>query len=345
MTLVRWLLHGLLILLGLALIAGMTGWAVLAIYFGDSHTSLPQTILAAGFALIGLATVIGVCFSRTRLRFLALFGVSFALALGWWLLIEPSNDRDWNVETARLAHATIEGDLVRVHNIRNFDYRSETDFTPAYYDKTFDLSKLDSVDLYAVYWMGPAIAHTMISFGFGGEDFLAISIEARKEEGEGYSTIKGFFRQYELIHIVGDERDLVRLRTNFRKNPPEQVYRYRVGGATQKSRNFFLAYIDAINQQYREPQFYNTLLTNCTNVIWTHSRINPDHLPFSWKILASGYLPEYLYEMDVVQNTLPFAEVERQAHVNPRVQAAGNAADFSRLIRSPVSIPGASATQ
>ena len=345
MILLRLLLHGLLILLGLALIAGMTGWAALAIYYGDSHTSLLQTGLAAGSALVGTATVIGVCFRRTRLPFLALFGVCFALALGWWLSIEPTNDRDWTAETARLAHATIEGNLVHVNNIRNFTYRTETDFIPAYYNKTFDLNKLDSVDLYAVYWMGPAIAHTMISFGFGEEDFLVVSIEARKEKGEGYSTIKGFFRQYELIHIVGDERDLVRLRTNVRNNPPEQVYRYTVGGPTEKARNFFLAYIDAINQQYLQPQFYNTLLTNCTNVIWMHSRINPDHLPFSWKVLASGYLPEYLYEMDVIENSLPFAELERRAHVNPRARAVGDVVDFSRLIRSPLSIPGPGTTQ
>src|SRR5207244_1722109 len=126
-------------------------------------------------------------------------------------------------EVARLAYATIDGDLVTVHNIRNFDYRTETDFTPAYYDKTYDLKKLDSVDLVAVYWMGPAIAHLFLSFGFAG-DHLAISIEARKEKGEGYSSVKGFFRQYELYYVVADERDVIRVRTNYRKDPPEAVY-------------------------------------------------------------------------------------------------------------------------
>ena len=126
----------------------------------------------------------------------ALLGVAlvlFAAVLGWWFSLEPSNDRDWVAENARLAYAAIEGDIVTVHNIRNFDYRSETDFTPAWYDKRFDLRRLEGVDLVAVYWMGPAIAHIFVSFAFAGGDHLAVSIETRKEKGEGYSTVKGSF--------------------------------------------------------------------------------------------------------------------------------------------------------
>src|SRR5690606_29568983 len=125
----------------------------------------------------------------------------FAAVIVWWNGIAPSNDRQWRAEEAVLPSAAIDGDLVTVRNIRNFDYRSETDFTPAYYDKTFDMRKLASVDVVSVYWMGPAIAHIFLSFGFEGGDHLAISIEARKEQGEGYSTIKGFFKQYELYYV------------------------------------------------------------------------------------------------------------------------------------------------
>ena len=130
-----------------------------------------------------------------------------------------------------------------VHNIRNFDYRTETDFTPRYYDRTFDLRKLDSVDLVSVYWMGPAIAHLFVTFDFG-DDHLAISIEARKERTEGYSTLGGFFRQYELIYIVGDERDVIRLRTNYRKDPPEDVYLMRLKAPIENGRRFFLEYMN-----------------------------------------------------------------------------------------------------
>ena len=170
----------------------------------------------------------------------------FLLLLWRWQAIEPSNARDWQPESAVLSHASIDGERVTVHNVRNFDYRTETDFTPAYYDKTFDLRQLDSVDLVAVYWMGPAIAHVFLSFGFGG-DHLAISIEARKERGEGYSTLRGFFRQYELIYVVADERDVIRLRTNYRKDPPEAVHVYRLLGPAENLRRLFLEYMREIN--------------------------------------------------------------------------------------------------
>lgn len=219
------------------------------------------------------------------------------------------------------------------HNIRNFAYRSEFDYQPAYYDKTFALNDLQGVDLFSVYWMGPAIAHTIISFDFGDNNHLAISIEARKELDEGYSTLKGFFRQYELIYFVADERDVVRLRTNYRKNPPEQVYRYRLQGRQENAKNLFLAYMRKINQLNQQPEFYNTLLDNCTTAIWLLNRINPEHLPFSWKILLSGYLPEYLYEQQRLDTRIPFAKLRENAYINQLAQAADQAADFTARIR------------
>jgi hypothetical protein len=181
--------------------------------------------------------------------------------------------------------------------------------------------------------MGPAIAHVLLSFGFAGGDHLAISIEARKEKGEGYSTVKGFFRQYELYYVVADERDVIRLRTNYRRDPPEDVYVYRLYGSIENGRRLFLAYMDQINRLKAEPEFYNSLTTNCTTNIWLNTRINPDHLPFSWKILASGYVPEYLYERGLLKNSRPFSEIQKQAHVNSRAMAADTAPDFSQRIR------------
>jgi hypothetical protein len=236
---------------------------------------------------------------------------------------------------AVLAYATIQGNVVTVHNIRNFDYRSETDYTAAYYDRQYDLRKLEGVDLIAVYWMGPAIAHTMVSFAFAGGDHLAISIETRKEKGEGYSTLKGFFRHYELVYVVADERDVIRLRTNYRRDPPEQVYVYRLQGPIENARRLFMSYMNQINSLKARPEFYNTLTTNCTTNIWLHTRTNPGHPPLSWKILASGYVPQYLYETGRLDTSVPFAELERRAHVNARAQAADGALDFSRRIREP----------
>ena len=317
----------------LCVLIGATVWSVLAIYFGDSSTGAGQTLLALGFGLVGLVSAAGLFARRFRWRSLAGFSILFAVVLLWWFNIEPSNDRRWQVDSEHLAYATIDGDRVTVHNVRNFDYRSEADFTPAYDTRTYDLAKLDSVDLYLVYWMGPAIAHTIVSFGFAGEEFLAVSIEARKEEGEGYSAIKGFFRQYELLYVVADERDVIRLRTNYRDNPPEDVYRYRLQSSPEIGRRFFLEYMNSITEVARQPRFYNTLTGNCTNLIWLHGKVNPERVPFSWKLLASGYAAEYLYEMERLDTSVSFAELTRRGYVNPRARALDGNADFSRLIR------------
>lgn len=319
--------------LGLLVVASAV-WACLTLLYTTPQNGL-NTGLACAAGLAALLVLAGLFSLRLRWRALAAHAALLTAVILWWSQITPSNDRPWQADVAVLPYATIEGDTVTVHNIRNFDYRSETDFTPAWYDKRFDLRKLEGVDLVAVYWMGPAIAHIFVSFAFAGGDHLAVSIETRKEKGEDYSTLKGFFRQYELYYVVADERDVIRLRTNYRKNPPEDVYVYRLqGGTLENARRVFLDYINKINNLNKTPEFYNTLTTNCTTNIWFHSRVNPEHIPFSWKILASGYVPEYLYESGMLNNRLPFAELQRSAHINPRAQAAGNADDFSQRIRS-----------
>jgi hypothetical protein len=300
-----------------------------------------RLILAAVYGLTGLAAVAALVACRGLRLALPAFGVALVAVAAWWSSLAPSNERDWQPEVARLAYATIQGDRITVHDIRNFDYRTETDFTPRYYDRTFDLGKLDSADLVAVYWMGPAIAHLFLSFGFG-EDRLAISIEARKERGEGYSSVKGFFRQYELYYVVADERDVVRVRTNYRKDPPEEVYVYPLRGPRDNLRRVFLEYMREINALRERPKFYNTLTTNCTTAILMHTRVNPESLPLSWKVLLSGHAPEYVYAMGRLDRSLPFEELRRRSLVNAAAQAADQAPDFSRRIRAglPTPAPG-----
>jgi hypothetical protein len=293
-----------------------------------------RTALAALFCGAALAALIALFLPRWRWRTVAAYTVLFASLVTWWRAIEPSNDRDWLPDVAVLPYATIEGDLVTVHNIRNFAYRSETDYTPAYYDRTYDLRKLVGVDLVAVYWMGPAVAHAIVSFRFAGSDPLAVSIETRKEKGEGYSTLKGFFRQYELYYVVADERDVIRLRTNYRRDPPEDVYLFEVKGPIENGRRVFMEYMRQINELKARPEFYNTLTSNCTIDIWYNTLVNAEHIPFSWKILASGYLPEYLYEAGRLDTSVLFPELRQRAHVNARAQAADAAGDFSRRIRT-----------
>ncbi|MCI4428735.1 MAG: DUF4105 domain-containing protein [Burkholderiales bacterium] len=319
----------------LGLLTAASGlWGTLAVLYSGPENEVLRNALAAAVALVSMAALIGVAIRRWRWRALGVQAALFVVLLAWWRGIEPSNARDWQADVALLPRATIEGDVVTLHNIRNFDYRSETDYTPASYDKRFELSRLEGVDLVAVYWMGPAIAHIFVSFAFAGGEHLAISIETRKEKGEGYSTVKGFFRQYELYYVVADERDVIRLRSNYRHDPPEDVYVYRVQGPIENGRRFFVDYLNKINALNSQPEFYNTLTTNCTTNIWMHSLVNPQHLPLSWKILASGYVPEYLYETGRLDTRVPFPELTRRAHVNARAQAADKAADFSRRIRA-----------
>jgi len=326
---VRWL--------GALVVLAITGWGALALAIVGPGGDKGRLVLAAAYGLAGVAAVVALLLGR-RMRFaLPVFAVALVAIGVWWSSIKPSNERDWQPEVARLAYATIDGDLVTVHNIRNFDYRTETDFTPAYYDRTYDLKKLDSGDLIAVYWMGPAIAHLFLSFGFG-DDHLAISIEARKEKGEGYSSAKGFFRQYELYYVVADERDVVRVRTNYRKDPPEDVYVYPLRVPRENMRRIFLEYMRKLNGLREHPEFYNTLTTNCTTAILMNTRVNQESLPLSWKVIVSGYAPAYVYESGRMDRSLPFEELQRRSLVNAAGQAADQAPDFSRRIRA--GLPG-----
>ena len=314
-------------------IAVATGWGALVLVYLAPGPNWIRYALAWSFVVLGLVTIGALLMRRGGWGSVLGFSGALALVLVVWVSATPSNSRDWQPEVAVLPSATIDGDRVTVHNIRNFDYRTETDFTPAYYDRTFDLRRLDRVDLVAVYWMGPAIAHLFVTFGFG-DDHLAISIEARKDRTKPYATVPGFFRQYELVYIVADERDVIRVRTNYRKSPPEEVYLFRAVGPIENGRRVFLDYMRDINELREHPRFYNTLTTNCTTMIFAHAAVIPDRIPFSWKILFSGYAPEYVYEQGRLDRSLPFEELKRRAHVNAAAQAADQAPDFSRRIRA-----------
>ena len=320
-------------------VAGSAIWAVLALlYAGPASQFLRYgSMLVVAFACIAALT--GLARRRWRGIGIGAYLILFTVVLFWWGSIEPLNARDWQTDVAVLASASVDGDIVTVRNIRNFDYHSETDYTPSYYDRSFDLRELQGVDVVAVHWMGPLIAHVFLSFSFNNGEHLAFSIETRKERGEGYSTIEGFFRRYELYYVVADERDVIRLRTNFRRNPPEDVYVYRAAGAIEDGRRLFLEYINQINALNTSPEFYNTLTTNCTTTIWMNTRVNAQHLPLDWKVLVSGYLPQFLYEQGRLQTDgLSFSELQEQAHVNTRALNADDAVDFSNRIRAPIAV-------
>jgi hypothetical protein len=323
-------------LAGLAFLAVtlMTAWASLAVYWSDISGETTRRVVAAA---IPVATLAAFACSRRKAVALAAYLCCFGLVAVWWAAIPASNDRAWQRDVAVSPSVEQNGNMVTVRNIRNFTYRTETDYDPAFYDKTFDLDALDSVDLIAVYWMGDAIAHVMLSFGFGGKDYLCLSIETRKERGEEYSSLKGFFKQYELVYVAGDERDLIRLRAAYR-NPPEDVYVYRTRVPPENARKLFLEYAREMNRLCGTPEFYNTLTTNCTTNVIRHFRAFGGKVRYNWKILLSGYTPLYAYELGALEDGLSFEALRAASRVNDKAVAAGAGDDFSRRIRE--GLPG-----
>jgi hypothetical protein len=309
-------------------------WGTLALYFQLSDYSSIQVALSSLFALFSLFSILSLFLASWSRRVVPFFGVISLSLLVWYENITPSNTREWQENVAILPYATQKQNLITMHNIRNFTYKSEEDYEAAYYDKTFDINKLIGVDLVSVYWMGPSIAHIFLSFSFAEDKHLAISIETRMEKGESYSTLAGFFRKYELHYVVADERDVIALRTNYRNNPKESLYLYETSGTKEEAKELFLVYVKRINELKENPEFYNSLLTNCTTAIWKTAHTYLEDLPFSWKIVASGYVPEYLYENGRLDTQgVSFLELQKKAYVNERAKKVLLDENFSKAIR------------
>ena len=312
---------------------GLNAWAMVALWV-DMRVTWLRLPLAAGFAAAVLA--VAFCVRRRALAKALCFGASAAV-LGWWLCLQPSNDREWRRDVALLPWAETAGDLVTVHHIRNCDYRTETDFDVRHYDRVYDLRKLQSVDFLLVNWGVPLISHTLVSFGFEGGQFLCVSIETRMERGESYSALKGFFRQFELTYVIGDERDLVRLRTNHRQG--EEVWLYRVRIAPERGRALLLDYLRRANSLREQPEWYNALTSNCTTNIRLHGQAAAHRRgAFDWRILLNGDVDQFLYERGRFASTLAFAELKKRSHINTAARAADTDPEFSTRIRA--GLPG-----
>jgi hypothetical protein len=305
-------------------------WAVAAVYYDFPMFNIGA---AWAFAFAVLATII---FMRgMRRKFAAAFFAS-ALVLAWWLTLKPSNNRLWQPDVARTPWAAVNGDSVTLHNVRNCEYRTEADYTPHWERRTVRLSELTGIDLAINYWGSPWMAHPIASFQFADGPALCFSIEVRKEVGESYSAIGGFFRQYELIYIVADERDVIRVRTNFRRG--EDVYLYRTTATPEQARERFMDYITALNELHEQPRWYNAATTNCTTSIRTQRAV-ARRAPWDWRILLNGKADELMFERGALTTGgLSFAELKRRSLINVAAKAADGAPDFSRLIR--IGLPG-----
>lgn len=325
----KWLRRLLAVVVTIVLV-GAIAWGGLAVWFdGPAWRPLAGT-LAITFVAATLATLI---FLRPFGRALGAAAVLWLVVLGWWLSIPPRQDRDWQPDVARVARVERRGDTVIVHNVRDFDYRTEFDFTEHWEDRTYDLSRVRGVDLFLSFWGPTLIAHTIVSWEFDDGRHLAVSIETRKERGEEYSAVLGFFRQYELYYVVADERDVVRLRTNYRG---ERVRLYRIKSTPEFPRAVLESYLEAINGLAAAPQWYNAFSHNCTTTIRYRVQEANVRNALDWRLFVNGRIDELLYERGNITTELPLAELRARSDITARALAADQDPDFSARIREGV---------
>jgi hypothetical protein len=283
--------------------------------------------LAGGFAAFAIWALF---LSRQRRMSVAAAGL-FLGVVAWWISIAPSHDRNWRPEVAVMPRAVIDGDRVRIIGVRNFDYRSRDDFTVRYDEREVQLSHLTALDFYVSYWSEGPVGHTFLSFIFDNAPPLSISIETRPEVGEGFDPIASLFKQFELIYVVGEERDLVGVRTNHRH---ETVYLYRLNTSADDARQLLLIYLARINELADRPEFYHLLTNSCTINIIRYANAAGRKGRFDIRHLLNGLIDSYLYHSGRVDTTLPYEELRRRSLINQAAQAADGAPDFSQRIRA-----------
>ena len=312
------------------ILALLTVWAVAALYVDVRIPSLRIPV-----ALIYFVVILTILFKLKGSGWApALCLIGFCGVLAWWLTLKPSNNGNWQPNVDRTAWAEMDGDRVTIHNLRNCDYRTETGYTNCWSDRTVFLSQIRAADFFLTNWGIPFASHPIVSFQFGDNEHVAFSIEVRYKIGQAYSTVLGFFRQYELIFVTADERDVIRLRTNYRKD--EEVYMYRVQEQPEVARAMFLTYVTYLNNLKKQPEWYNALTRNCTTTLDRQlaADVNNPH-PWNYQLILNGTLDRLLYDRGrLVTAGLPFQELKQREHINAAAQAADHSPDFSALIRA-----------
>jgi hypothetical protein len=244
----------------------------------------------------------------------------------------PSNSRLWAPDQAVLPRAEFLADSVTIRNVRNCTYLADRDYIVNLFDETYDLNAIQTVDFILVPFADmPRIAHTMLSFGFGGGKFVTVSVEARFEEGEEYSLLRGAARQYELMYVVADERDLIRLRTRYRH---ADVYLYRGKATPAQVRDLFVDVLRRVNKLATEPEFYALLSNNCTTNVARHvNDIVPGRVPYGIDVMLPGLSDKLAYDLGLLDTQLSFEETKRLARVNDLAEKYFDDPDFSTKIR------------
>ncbi|APO96554.1 DUF4105 domain-containing protein [Xanthomonas vesicatoria] len=322
-TIGRWALRVLLVLAAL--------WGGLAIYFALTGNAVVRGGWVASWCAMALAALWGLRRGRENWALAGIFGAAFVVLAVSWGLMQPSQDRDWADDVAQRLQPEVRGNLVTLHNVRNFDWHSETNYVPRWETRRYDLDRLVSADLALSYWMGPAIAHTLVSFGFDDGSHVVFSLEIRKERGESFSAVGGFFRSFEETLVAADERDILRVRTNVRG---EDMYLYRLAIPKAGLRRMFMGYVGLANELNRKPAFYNTLTSNCTTIVFALVRQLQPTLPLDHRLLLSGYADQYAYDHHGLMPGYDFTTLKQRGHFTARAIAADTALDFSERIRA-----------
>jgi hypothetical protein len=322
-------------LVAILIIAPIGLWTTLALWF---RLPGPDAVRAVGAAIAAAAAVAAIVslFTRVRWRALGVYAVLFAAILAWWSTIRPPTGLAFMPDVARQTTGTVEGNILTLKDVRDFDWRTEDDFTERWETKSYDLSKLDGLDLILAYWSGPLMAHLIMSFDFSDGEVLAWTIEVRREKGGYFSPIADAFKNHTLVSLATTERDSVRLRSNVRG---EDVRLYRLRASPQAIRTLLVGYVDEANELAARPQFFNSLTTNCTTAVTRLIRSLGGALPFDWRLVVNGLLPHFLYDHGAVDTSIPLEELIARARINERAKAADQSPDFSRQIRVGVPIP------
>jgi hypothetical protein len=316
----------------LLLLTAMTAAAVvsMALWF---RASPPH--LWVGLWLSALAVALWTGVRRSPWSGLAFVFLSVALFALWWMTILPSNARDWQPEVAELLTAEVDPDdpsRVVLRNVRNFEWHTPTAATERWETREYDLDSLESLDFILTWWGSPAIAHTMVSFGFSDGEHILFSLGIRPERGEAYSSVAGFFKSYELILTGADERDAVQLRTSVQTG--NRVVLYRVTAKPEVTRGLFVEYLDLANELAEQPRFYRTILDNCTTVVWKLADRLVPGLPIDYRVILSGYLPEYLYDRGSLGSHYSLEELTAMGLLPSRIDYGGTGPGFSAAIRA-----------
>lgn len=303
-------------------------WGALALWFQAPGGQF-RSVFVLMWSAFALGVLIALWEGRAGLAFLS-FALAFAVLLIWWQRISPTNESLWADDVAQITHGSIDGKRVTLQNVRNFDWRSNSDYTQRWETRSYDLDKINSVDMIMSYWDGRAIAHMLISFGFDDGRHVAFSVEVRRRKNATYSELGGFFKRDGLSIIAADERDVIRVRTNIRG---EDDYLYRIRMPQPAMRSLFVGYVEQADRLLATPRFYNTITVNCTMLVYHMMQRIVGYLPWSYRLLFTGYLPEYVYRVGGLDQRFKLAELRALGRITDRARQADRSDSFSADIR------------